>query len=85
MGGEDENFDLDFEYTEEDLDDMDKNFIDSMKQKSDETCTDKENDAYSFWFLIIFFLIIMFFMVASTMLVLKGRRIRRKYEDIGYK
>jgi hypothetical protein len=81
----DENFDFDFEYTEEDLDDMDKNFIDSMQQKSDETCADKENDAYSFWFLIIFFLIIMFFMVASTTFVLKGRRIRRKYEDIGYK
>ena len=78
------DFDSDFEYNEEDLDDMDQNFINSIQEKAKETETGETDSAFSFWMLLLFFLLVMVFLVMATYFLVVGRRRRNALKDAGY-
>jgi hypothetical protein len=77
--------DVDMELNEDDLDEMDKKFIQSIKEKSDEYSCDESDNAFSYWLLIILLILFVFLIGISMFCVIRGRRRRQEYRDIGYR
>jgi hypothetical protein len=77
--------DVDMELNEEDLDEMDKQFINSIKDKSDEYACTQSDNAFSFWLLIILLILFVFIIGMSIFFVARGRRRRMQYKEMGYR
>ena len=90
---EDFDFDFDIEDTSDtsdgedattNLNDVDRNFLDSIHAKTTDNDSDKANDAFNFWFLVLLMILFMFLLTLMAIFIVRGRRIRSSYEDIGY-
>jgi len=87
----DDDFDFDFDVPvvegngDSDLANIDKNFLDSIQAKTTDSSCDKANDAFTFWFLILLLVLFMFALTFMVVFMVRGRRKRAKYEEIGYR
>lgn len=72
------------ELSEQELEDLDQQFLSSMQHKTADSTYNESNDAFTFWFLLILLLLFIFFLVMAAVMIVKARRRRYQFRRVGY-
>ncbi len=84
----DDEFDFNedaLDMSEEDLKQLDKEFLKSNAEALADSTTADDNDAYNFWIVVLLLVITVFFLAVGAILIVKGRRKRYELVRVGYR
>ena len=82
--GDDFQFD-DFNVSPTDLEQSDKNFIQSIQERTADMETSEDDCSFNFWFLIVLLVIFVFVLSSAVIFIARGRQRRREYQKLGYR